>query len=78
MCLEGFISFGQIFDQVYIRMPDFCFCTNLPVVKFCFPSVKELQVIAYFFIVVTKHLDKCNLRKDGLILAYVSRVQSTW
>lgn len=40
--------------------------------------MKELQIIAYFFVVVTKYLDKCNLRKDELILAYVSRVQSTW
>lgn len=38
--------------------------------------MKEHHIIDYFFVVVTKYHDKCNLRKDGFILAYILRIQS--
>lgn len=38
--------------------------------------MKEYHIIDYFFVVVTKYHDKCNLREDGFILAYILRIQS--
>lgn len=56
----------------------FCFYTNLPVIGFCSTSIKEHQIIDSFFVVVvvTKYHNKCSLRKDVFILAYILRIQS--